>query len=201
MGECYLSIFMLRFKSFSLVLLTILVVALVAGCSSPASNTPTPSTDPNRVVKTGDNVFVDYIGTYTNGTVFDTSLQSVAQGAGIYSPARTYKPINFTVGSSQVIQGFDEAVIGMKLNDSRTVTIPPEKGYGNYDPTLIKAVPMSTFTDQNITPQVNQTIYDSYGRPLRIDSINATNNTVNVDFNSPMAGKTLQFVITLRGIQ
>jgi FKBP-type peptidyl-prolyl cis-trans isomerase 2 len=171
-----------------------MAVVLLAGCASP---TPAPA---DRAVRANDTVSVDYIGTYPNGTVFDTSIESVAQGAGIYEPLRPYEPLEFTVGAGQMIQGFDEAVVGMKVNESKNIVIPPEKAYGNYDLTQIQPVPLKDLIDSNITPEINQTLY-YFGQPVRVDSINNSSGQVFIDFNHPMAGKTLHFVITLRGIK
>jgi FKBP-type peptidyl-prolyl cis-trans isomerase len=81
------------------------------------------------VVTTGKIVKVDYIGKFENGTVFDTSIEEEAKKAGIYMEGRTYEPFSFVPGKRQVIEGFDEAVIGMKVGEEKEVKIPPEKGY------------------------------------------------------------------------
>ena len=62
--------------------------------------------------------------------MFDSSMKSEAVKAGIFSPARDYKPIQVVIGAHQVIPGFEEALAGMKVNETREVTIPPEKAYG-----------------------------------------------------------------------
>ena len=71
------------------------------------------------VVKPGDVVRVNYTGKFEDGEVFDSS-----EGK---------EPLEFQVGAGMVIQGFDEAMVGMKVGESKTVTIPPEKGYGFED--------------------------------------------------------------------
>lgn len=68
-------------------------------------------------VKSGDTVSVNYIGTLVDGTKFDSSYD---RG----------EPISFTVGSGQLIKGFDEGVVGMQVGGKRKLTIPPELGYG-----------------------------------------------------------------------
>jgi peptidylprolyl isomerase len=64
------------------------------------------------------------------GQVFDTSVESEAKKSGMYSPARDYKPLQVKLGGGQVISGFEEALIGMAINDEKEVTLPPEKAYG-----------------------------------------------------------------------
>jgi FKBP-type peptidyl-prolyl cis-trans isomerase 2 len=78
----------------------------------------------------GDTVSVHYVGRFPGGKVFDSSMKSEAVKAGIFSPARDYKPIQVVIGAHQVIPGFEEALAGMKVNETREVTIPPEKAYG-----------------------------------------------------------------------
>jgi FKBP-type peptidyl-prolyl cis-trans isomerase 2 len=78
----------------------------------------------------GDTVSVHYLGRYPGGKIFDTSMEKEAKSAGLYNAARDYKPLQVTLGTGKVIQGFDEALIGMKVNEEKDVVIPPEKAYG-----------------------------------------------------------------------
>lgn len=108
-----------------------------------------------KAVKSGDRVSVDYTGTLQNGKVFDTSIESVAKQNDIYMPGRQYKPLPFTVGKGEMIQGFDEGVIGMKVGETKILTIPPEKGYGNIDPRAIQAIPViQNITETSTLPKV-----------------------------------------------
>ncbi len=116
-------------KKFLILLLA--AVILFSGCL-------TQKTGP---VKVGDNISIDYIGHLPDGKVFDTSIEKVAVENNVFTPGREYKPLNFTVGKGEVIQGLDEGVVGMKVGESRVLTIPPEKGYGPVLPFLIKVIP------------------------------------------------------------
>lgn len=78
----------------------------------------------------GDIVSIHYVGKYPGGQVFDTSIESEAKKSGLHSPARDYKPLQVTLGAGQVIAGFEEAIIGMAVNEEKEVTLPPEKAYG-----------------------------------------------------------------------
>ena len=78
----------------------------------------------------GDTVSVHYLGRFPGGKVFDTSMKAEAVKAGIFSPARDYKPLQVVLGQHQVISGFEEALVGMKVNETKEVTLPPEKAYG-----------------------------------------------------------------------
>jgi FKBP-type peptidyl-prolyl cis-trans isomerase 2 len=79
----------------------------------------------------GDIVSVHYLGKFPGGKVFDTSMKSEAVKAGIFNPARDYVPLQVQLGAHQVISGFEEALVGMKMNETKEVTLPPEKAYGN----------------------------------------------------------------------
>lgn len=164
-----------------IVIATVIAIALIVVVYlTLSSSAQTP------VVADGDNVQVYYTGSFTNGTVFNSNVGS--------------QPFNFTVGSGQVIQGFDSAVIGMKLNQSKTVTIPANQAYGPVDPGLIISVPVKDFGNE--TASVGMAVVrTSNGQQTRgvITALNATNATVN--FNSPLAGQTLVFEIRVVGIE
>jgi len=78
----------------------------------------------------GDMVSVHYLGKFPGGKVFDTSMKAEAVKAGIFNPARDYTPLQVMLGAHQVISGFEEALVGMKVNETKEVTLPPEKAYG-----------------------------------------------------------------------
>jgi FKBP-type peptidyl-prolyl cis-trans isomerase 2 len=78
----------------------------------------------------GDTISVHYLGRFPGGKIFDTSMEKEARNAGLYNPARDYKPLQVTLGTGRVIAGFEEALIGMKVNEEKEVTIPPDKAYG-----------------------------------------------------------------------
>lgn len=148
--------------------------------------------------QTGDRVAVDYIGKFEDGKMFDTSLEQVAKDNALFSPQRAYAPLEFTVGSGQVVPGFENAVKGMKVGETKTVSLPPAEAYGEAREDLIVAVSGSMFTDAGLTPQVGETYQTSQGMSAVVKSIEG--DVIMMDYNSPMAGKTLVFEITLRSI-
>ncbi len=77
----------------------------------------------------GDTVSVHYLGKFPGGKVFDTSTKAEAVKSGLFSPARDYKPLQVVLGAHQVISGFEDALIGMSVNETKEVTLPPEKAY------------------------------------------------------------------------
>lgn len=116
-------------KKFLILLLA--VVILLSGCVG------------QKTVKTGDKISVDYTGSLEDGKVFDTSIYSVARENNLFTPGREYKPLEFTVGKGEMIQGFDEGVIGMKVGGTEILTIPPEKAYGQSNPMMIQIIPIT----------------------------------------------------------
>jgi peptidylprolyl isomerase len=88
------------------------------------------STSSTLRAQKGDTISVHYLGKYLGGKAFDTSIESEAKKAGLYNRARDYKPIQVKLGAGQVIAGFEEALVGMAINEEKQVTIPPEKAYG-----------------------------------------------------------------------
>jgi len=77
----------------------------------------------------GDVICLDYVGRFENGTVFDTNVVEKAKDAGLYDAARPYTPLCFAIGGGMVIDGFEEGVVGIAVGESKTITVPPEKGY------------------------------------------------------------------------
>ncbi len=86
------------------------------------------------IAAAGDTVSVFYVGRLDDGTLFDTNNESVARNAGVYNQARQYVPFEFTLGMGKVIVGFDKAVTGMKIGETKKVKIPPEEAYGDQGP-------------------------------------------------------------------
>ena len=78
----------------------------------------------------GDTVSVHYVGKFPGGKVFDTSMKAEAIKAGLFNLSRDYKPLQVVLGKHQVISGFEEALVGMKINEIKEITLPPERAYG-----------------------------------------------------------------------
>jgi FKBP-type peptidyl-prolyl cis-trans isomerase 2 len=170
-------------------LVAVLLAAVAAGCTSSSP-----------VVKTGDNVTIDYFINSSDGTMLQTSYAQAAKDLGVYDAAWDYTPYRFLVGDPDVIKGVSEAVVGMKVNETKNVLIPPEKAYGQYNKSLILPMNLSDLIAMNITPSVNQTYSTIYGY-ARVDSVYPDNNTVYLDFNRAHAGETLSYQITVRKIE
>lgn len=150
-----------------------------------------------EVVENGDTVKVSYTGKFKDGEIFDTSDPETAKEGGVFNPQREYGPLVFIVGANQVIRGFEKAVLGMKAGDEKTVEIPPEDAYGEANPELIISLPMDMFKEAKIEPKVGLILETSSGM-CQIKEVQE--QEVVVDFNNPMAGKTLVFDIKVEEI-
>lgn len=149
-------------------------------------------------VQKGDIIAVDYTLTMPDKSVADTTNEALAKKAKIYSDDRVYSPFIFKVGEGQVIKGFDKAVVGMKIGETKNVRVSPDEAYGESDPTRINTLDISIFSAGNIVPKVWES-YTVMGRVVKVTSIKG--NNVTVDGNHPMAGKPLVFTITVKNIE
>ena len=132
--------------------------------------------------KNGDTVSVHYTGRLESGEVFDSS-----EGG---------EPLEFQLGSGQVIAGFDENVTGMNVGDEKTITIEPESAYGERIEALIGKVERSQLNMQG-EPQVGMELSlqlpDGQNIPIIITEV--TPDAVTFDANHPLAGRKLIFDI------
>lgn len=134
--------------------------------------------------KDGDTVHIHYTGRLDDGSVFDSS-----EGRD---------PLSFTVGSGQVIPGFDEAVRGMAPGDTRTTRIPPKEAYGDRQDELQLSFPRSDLPD-GLDPQVGETLQmrTAEGQAFQVRVVETTAEALQLDANHPLAGEALTFDIEL----
>ena len=139
------------------------------------------------VAKQGDVVHVHYTGKLVSGEIFDSS-----EGR---------EPLAFTVGGGEVIAGFEEAVTGMQVGDSKNVVIPMHQAYGERREELRQTIPrelMQIGAEPEVGMQVEMHREDGTGIPLRITHIDEA--SITVDANHPLAGEELHFNIQLAAI-
>jgi FKBP-type peptidyl-prolyl cis-trans isomerase SlyD len=147
------------------------------------------------VLNEGDFVKVRYTGRIKEtGVVFDTTSEEVAKKEGIYDEKVTFKSQPIVIGAGHVLKGLDEALVGAEVGEEKTVEIPPEKGYGQRDPKLIKVVPIKEFKRQGMTPVPGMRI-EAEGRVGKVQSVGA--GRVRVDFNYELAGKVLAYEVAV----
>lgn len=138
-------------------------------------------------VKEGDNISLHYTGTLDDGTVFDSS-----EGG---------EPLSFTVGSGQVIAGFDEGVRDMEVGETKDINISPEQAYGEYYEELVKVVPREAFPP-NVTPAVGMgfELELPSGQTMPVRIIDIEGEDVTLDANHLLAGEALNFKVRLVSI-
>lgn len=134
-------------------------------------------------VKTGDTVRIHYTGK-TEGQTFDSS-----EGKD---------PLEFTVGSGQIIPGLDAAMPGMQEGEAKTVEVPSAQAYGEPDPNARQAVPRDQIpADVPVDPGTQLQMQTPDGQVLPVTVIEANEQEVTLDANHPLAGKDLTFDIEL----
>ena len=138
-------------------------------------------------VKSGDSVKVHYTGKLDDGTVFDTSENK--------------EPLAFTAGQGMVIKGFDSAVIGMEVGESKTIKIPSDKAYGPHKAEMVMVVDRKE-VPENLNPQVGQMLQvrQKDGQAFAVKVTEVTEASLTIDANHPLAGKDLTFDISIDAI-
>jgi FKBP-type peptidyl-prolyl cis-trans isomerase 2 len=158
----------------------------------------TTKTATSKVVEQGSLIYVDYVGrTKDDGRVFDLTLEEVAKEEGLYKEDGYYEPMLVAVGWNWMLQALEEELVGMKVGDSKTVEVPPEKGAGARDPSKIKQIAQTKLRKQGVRPIIGEEIKVGNERGV---ITHVLGRTVRVDFNSPLAGKTLVFDVTVKEI-
>lgn len=135
----------------------------------------------------GNTVRVHYTGTLEDGTQFDSS--------------RGAEPLEFAMGQGQLIAGFENAVAGLSAGESCTVTLTPEQAYGESDPDMVQQVARELMPeDLELQPGMVLQGQAGDGRVDNFTIVSLTEETVTLDANHPLAGKTLTFEIELVAI-
>jgi len=143
-------------------------------------------------------VYVDYTGkTKEDDFCFDTTVEEVAKEKGIHKENERYQPMLVAVGWNWLLSSLEEEIVGMKTGESKTVEIPPEKGAGTRDPNLIKKIAIAKLHKQGARGYKGEEV--TFGRERGVIT-SVLGRTVRVDFNPPLAGKTLIFEVTVNEI-
>lgn len=134
--------------------------------------------------KKGDKVKVHYTGKLDDGTVFDSSVGR--------------DPLEFTLGSGQIIPGFDTGVTGMNIGESKTVKIPSMEAYGPHYEEMVIVVGRNEFP-QDVIPALGDQLQMRHesGQVMIVTVTEVNDENVTLDANHPLAGKDLTFDIEL----
>ncbi len=150
-------------------------ILLVTGCTGKEGL---------AMLKDGNTVKVHYTGKLDDGTIFDTSVER--------------EPLEFTIGTGQMIPGFEGAVRGMQVGQVKTVTIPAEEAYGPHNEDMVWVVERDKLPE-NLNPVVGQRLQrqQENGNTAVVVVTDVADTTITLDANHPLAGKALTFEIEL----
>lgn len=139
-----------------------------------------------RQAATGDTIQVHYVGTLADGTQFDSSKER--------------GPLEVTIGSGQVIAGFEEALVGMAEGDTKSVTLEPDDAYGPHDPQLVQKVDRGRIpAEVDLSVGTVLQASDSAGNIMRLTVLEFDDQTATLDANHALAGEALTFELELVG--
>lgn len=144
--------------------------------------------DIEKYVKKGDKIVVQFIGKLEDGSIFDLSTSN--------------EPLKFRVGQGEVIEGFDDAVIGMKINQEKDIYINSDKAYGPVEKELVISIKKEKLPD-DLKVHVGQQLQipGEDGNSILVRVTKISEKTIELDGNHPVAGKNLIFNIKLVDIE
>jgi FKBP-type peptidyl-prolyl cis-trans isomerase 2 len=150
----------------------------------------------SEAIEKGDIVWIEYDAWTVNPngtqTLFDTTHDEVAKKEDKFDEKKVYVEVPVVVGRGRLFEGLEAALVGVNLGDPKEVVIPPEKGAGARDPRLVELRTEREFLRQEINPEVGMEVHLG-GKHGIVTAVSA--GRVRVDFNNPLAGKTLKYVV------
>lgn len=154
-------------------------------------------------ISDGDSVIISFVGRLEDGTVFDTTNEELARAEGLAeeNPERSFDPLKLTIGNGRIIEGIEEELIGLEQDDSISLTVPPEKAYGEHQEDRVIGYGRDEFEqmigDRELVEGFEVETED--GLPGEVVDIGP--EVVTVDFNHELAGETLEFEIEVLDIE
>ncbi|MBX5327484.1 MAG: FKBP-type peptidyl-prolyl cis-trans isomerase [Candidatus Bathyarchaeia archaeon] len=143
----------------------------------------------------GSFILIDYVAKVKEtGEVFDTTKEDIAKKEHLYKEGEIYEPKLVVLGEGWVLKALDEGLTALELEKPSTIEIPPDQAFGPRDPEKVRLVPMRRLVEKGITPQLGARI-EFNGKPATIRTMGA--GRVQLDFNPPLAGKTLVYEVTV----
>lgn len=158
-------------------------VCLISG----VAETWAQATTATPAIEAGSKVSLEYTLTDDNGAVIDSNKGK---------PALTY-----TQGTQAIVPGLEKALAGMRTGDEKQVTVPPAEGYGDVDPSAVAEVSKTLIPADALTVGAELVARNAQGatRLVRVKEVKA--ETVVIDLNHPLAGKTLHFAVKVLGVE
>ncbi|WP_436910346.1 FKBP-type peptidyl-prolyl cis-trans isomerase [Halosimplex marinum] len=154
-------------------------------------------------ISTGDTVTIEYTGRLDDGSVFDTSLESVAEEEGLTEdqPDRDYQPLTVEIGSGRIIEGLEDGLVGMEAGEEDTVEIEPEQAYGEYTDDRVVEYGADEFAEMLGGREIEEGLEIQTEEGLPGEVVDADDETVTVDFNHELAGEALTFEVEVVAVE
>jgi FKBP-type peptidyl-prolyl cis-trans isomerase 2 len=146
-------------------------------------------------MKSGDFVYIEYTAKVSDsGEVFDTTKEDVAKKEGIFNERIKYGPLPIIIDAGFTIAGLNDAIKEMNVGEKKKVLIPPEKAFGERNEELVRLIPEARFKEQDVDviPGSYVMVNNLRGKIISVDG-----GRVKVDFNHPLAGKTLEYDVEI----
>jgi FKBP-type peptidyl-prolyl cis-trans isomerase 2 len=144
----------------------------------------------------GDFILIDYTAKVKEtNEVFDTTSEETAKKEHLHKEGEIYEPKLVVIGEGWMLKTLDESFTTMEPNKASSVEIPPDKAFGPRDPEKVKRVPLRHLTAKGVNPTIGMRI-EYGGKNATIRAIGA--GRVLLDFNPPLAGKTLVYEVTVQ---
>ena len=177
-----------RSKAAPVILAACLVTAfVVAGASAADAPAVTKASKEDAgMIENGNQVSIEYTLTLEDGTKVDTNVGG--------------EPLVYEQGSGQIIPGLEEELAGLKEGDTKKVTVAPERGYGPVDPEAFQEVESTKIPEEARTVGTMLLARDASGNGRQVRVHEVKDETVVIDFNHPLAGKTLTFDVKILDI-
>lgn len=140
-------------------------------------------------MENGEMILIRYTGKQ-DGNVFDTTQEKKAKEVGLYQEDRNYSPIPVLLGESYVIEGLEEALLDMEVNDEKELEVPSDEAYGSRDSDNIETYPEKEFKQQDVQVRVGEELMIGNRRGKVISK---GSGRVRIDFNHPLSGKDLEY--------
>ncbi|MFA7114429.1 MAG: peptidylprolyl isomerase [Candidatus Omnitrophota bacterium] len=162
-------------RNFITAISLVLVVSLVSGCFN------------KKAIATGNKVSFDYI-LKVNGTIIDSTGET--------------GPKEYIQGNNELISGLESRMLGLREGETKTIVVPPTEAYGEYTLNAVKEVPKANLPE-NIVPEKGQILrlMTNENTPLWGRILDIKEENLLVDFNHPLAGKDLEFIVTIINIE
>ncbi len=147
-------------------------------------------------IKQGDFIRIEYTTTIKEtGELFDTTIEEKAKSEKIFKENGIYEPMLVVVGEGWVLKGLENSLLDLEVGKEAIIEIPPEQGFGLRDPAKIRLIPVRRLRKKKIAPYIGAQV-EIDGKLGIVRSVGA--GRVQIDFNPPLAGKTLIYKVTVK---